>query len=180
MFDVLIMSISTKRGDDGSTALLFGKSVPKNHPRVMTYGRVDELNSALGLCRAHAKQPSIQEQILNIQQELVFMMSELATDDADHGKLMEKYSGKLIDAEKTESLTTLVHELEAHDRGFKGWSYPGNTAADAFFDMARTTCRRCERGLITLKESGAGVRPELIAYLNRLADLLWLWGREHS
>ncbi|MGB0744569.1 MAG: ATP:cob(I)alamin adenosyltransferase, partial [Opitutales bacterium] len=53
------MSISTKRGDDGTTALLFGKRVPKNHPRVMTYGRVDELNSALGVCRAHANHHSI-------------------------------------------------------------------------------------------------------------------------
>ncbi len=174
------MSISTKRGDDGSTALLFGKRVPKNHPRVMTYGRVDELNSALGLCRAHANDATVRGQILQIQKELVMMMSELATGDADQAKLAEKYEGKLIDSEKVEALTKLVHELEASGGGFKGWSYPGNTAADAFFDLARTTCRRCERGLITLQDSAAGVRPELIAYLNRLADLLWLWGRAHS
>jgi cob(I)alamin adenosyltransferase len=174
------MSISTKRGDDGTTALLFGRRVPKNHPRVMTYGRVDELNSALGLCRAHANHHSIQDQILNIQEELVFMMSELATEDADHDKLLKKYEGKLIDTGKIDELTRLVHELEARDGGFKGWTFPGNAPADAFFDMARTTCRRCERGLITLQDTGASVRSELTAYLNRLADLLWLWGREHS
>ena len=174
------MSISTKRGDDGSTALLFGKRVPKNHPRVMTYGRVDELNSALGLCRAHANDAAIREQILQIQKELVMMMGELATDGTDQAKLAEKYRGQLIDAVKVEFLTDLVHELEASQGGFKGWSYPGNTPADAFFDQARTTCRRCERGLVALQDTDAGVRSELIAYLNRLADLLWLWGRAHS
>ncbi len=174
------MSISTKRGDDGTTALLFGKRVPKNHPRVMTYGRVDELNSTLGLCRAHAHHHSIQEQILQIQKELVYMMSELATDEADHQKLTEKFGDQLISAEKVDALTKLVQTLESRDGGFKGWSYPGNAAADAFFDLARTTCRRCERGLVTLQDAGNHVRPDLIAYLNRLADLLWLWGREHS
>lgn len=174
------MSISTKRGDDGTTALLFGKRVPKNHPRVMTYGRVDELNSALGLCRAHANHHTIQKQILKVQQELVYMMSELATDDADQGRLTEKFGKKLITAERVEALTVLVHTLESREGGFKGWSTPGNTPADGFFDLARTTCRRCERGLITLQDSGASVRTELIAYLNRLADLLWLWGREHG
>jgi cob(I)alamin adenosyltransferase len=174
------MSISTKRGDDGTTSLLFGKRVPKNHARVMTYGRVDELNSALGICRAHANHHSIQEQILGIQKELVMMMSELATDDADHEKLREKYKGQLVDPDKIAALTELVYELEARDGGFKGWTYPGNAPADAFFDLARTICRRCERGLVTLQDTGASVRPELIAYLNRLADLLWLWGREHA
>lgn len=174
------MSIATKRGDDGTTSLLFGKRVPKNHPRVMTYGRVDELNSALGLCRAHANHHTIREQILKVQQELVYMMSELATDDEDHARLNEKFGEKLIDPKKVEALTQLVYTLESRDGGFKGWSTPGNTPADGFFDLARTTCRRSERGLITLRESGASVRPELIAYLNRLADLLWLWGREHA
>jgi len=174
------MSISTKRGDDGSTALLFGKRVAKNHPRVMTYGRVDELNSALGLCRAHTNHAAIREHLLQIQKELVMMMSELATENADQAKLAGKYEGQLIDAVKIEFLTELVHELETRQGSFKGWSYPGNTAADAFFDQARTTCRRCERGLVTLRDSGSEVRTELISYLNRLADLLWLWGREHS
>ena len=173
------MSISTQRGDDGSTSLLFGKRVPKNHPRVMTYGRVDELNSTLGLCRAHANHHRIQDQILRVQQELVYLMSELATADEDQPRLGEKFGNKLIDAEKVEALTALVHTLESRDGGFKGWSTPGDTAADAFFDLARTTCRRTERGLITLRNTGASVRPELVSYLNRLADLLWLWGREH-
>ena len=63
---------------------------------------------------------------------------------------------------------------------FKGWTQAGETIADAFFDQARTTCRRAERGTIALKESGTSVRSELIIYLNRLADLLWLWGIEHA
>lgn len=174
------MSISTKRGDDGTTSLLFGKRVPKHHPRVMTYGRVDELNSALGLCRAHAHHQSIQAQILEVQHELVYLMSELATEDADYPRLVDNYGDKLINANSVDALTALVHTLESRGGRFNGWSYPGDTPADAFFDLARTTCRRAERGLITLRETGATVRPELVSYLNRLADLLWLWGREHS
>jgi cob(I)alamin adenosyltransferase len=76
-------------------------------------------------------------------------------------------------------LTKLVNEKEK-DIQFKGWSFPGDTVADAFFDSARTTCRRAERNLVALKESGTIVRAELVQYLNRLADLLWLLGREHA
>ncbi|MFP4070327.1 MAG: cob(I)yrinic acid a,c-diamide adenosyltransferase [Opitutales bacterium] len=174
------MSISTQRGDDGTTALLFNKRVAKTHPRVMTYGRVDELNSALGLCRAHAKDVAVRGRLLEIQKTLIPLMAELATDDADHPRFLEKFADTLLRDAQVQTLTELVHELEARDGGFQGWTQPGNTPADAFFDQARTTCRRAERGLVALRESGAQVRPELIAYLNRLADLLWLWGREHA
>jgi len=172
------MSISTQRGDDGTTALLFGKRVPKTHPRVMTYGRVDELNSALGLCRAHAGDDAVRTALLDIQKTLVPLMAELATDDADQKRYFEKFADSHLRNDHIERLTELVHTVEARDGGFKGWTQPGETAADAFFDQARTTCRRAERGLIALRESGATVRREPVAYLNRLADLLWLWGRE--
>ena len=78
-----------------------------------------------------------------------------------------------------DAFSELIVEKEKTIR-FEGWTYAGETVADAHFDAARTTCRRAERGVVALKESGAIVRPELIQYLNRLADLLWLWGREHA
>ncbi|WPJ95677.1 cob(I)yrinic acid a,c-diamide adenosyltransferase [Coraliomargarita algicola] len=173
------MSIATKRGDDGTTALLFNKRVPKTHPRVMTYGRIDELTSAIGLCRAHSDQPAAKELLLSVQKQLINYMGELATDDTDQARYLEKYGEQAISSAMIDHFTELVTEKEK-DIQFKGWSFPGDTVADAFFDSARTTCRRAERGVVALKESGASVRPELIQYLNRLADLLWLMGREHA
>lgn len=173
------MSISTKRGDDGTTALLFNKRVSKTHPRVMTYGRIDELSSALGLCRAHVGDDATRALLLSIQQQLVHYMGELATDDADQARYLEKYQAQAISDAMVAHFSNLVAEKEK-DIQFKGWVYAGETAADAFFDSARTTCRRAERGVVALKESGATVRSELIQYLNRLADLLWLLGREHA
>jgi cob(I)alamin adenosyltransferase len=173
------MSISTQRGDDGSTALLFNKRVSKTHPRVMTYGRIDELNSALGLCRAHAKDGATTALLLTIQKQLVHYMGELATADEDQARYLDKYGQQAISAEMCARLTALVHDKEKNTP-FQGWIYPGETVAEAFFDSARTTCRRAERGVVALRESGAAVRPELIQYLNRLADLLWLLGREQT
>lgn len=173
------MSISTKRGDDGTTALLLNKRVPKTHPRVMTYGCIDELSSALGLCRAHSNQNATKELLLTIQKQLVNYMGELASDDADQARYLEKYGERAINSKMIDQFSTLVLEKEK-DIQFKGWTYPGDTMADAFFDAARTTCRRAERGVVALKESGAIVRPELVQYLNRLADLLWLLSREHA
>ena len=172
------MSISTKRGDDGSTSLLFGKRVSKTHPRVMTYGGVDELSSALGLCRAHCQHSETKSQLLEIQKQLIQMMAELATDDADQPRYHEKHGEQAIQTEAVKALGALVIEKEKGIR-FEGWTYAGDSIADACFDQARTTCRRAERGLVALKETGATVRPELIQYLNRLADLLWLWAKEN-
>ncbi len=173
------MSISTKRGDDGTTSLLFNKRVSKTHPRVMTYGRVDELSAALGLCRAHSKDQPTKDLIHRVQKELVNYMGELAAIDEDQELYQKKYGQDAISEAMVETLSALVLEKEKAIQ-FKGWSYPGATVADAFFDSARSSCRRAERGVVALKESGAFVRPVLIQYLNRLADLLWLLGREHA
>ncbi|ADE53827.1 cob(I)yrinic acid a,c-diamide adenosyltransferase [Coraliomargarita akajimensis] len=173
------MSIATKTGDDGTTALLFRKRVSKTHPRVMTYGRVDELSSALGLCRAFSQDEVTKAAILQIQQQLIHFMGELATDDEDQERYQEKYGKDAITMDMVDRFSDLVKEKE-ETVTFRGWTFAGETVADAFFDQARTTCRRAERGVVALKESGATIRPELIQYLNRLADLLWLWGREHA
>lgn len=172
------MSIATKTGDNGTTALLFRKRVSKTHPRVMTYGRVDEVSSALGLCRAFCKDEATKAALLEIQKELIHHMSELATLDEDQERWMEKFGEDAISDAKIQRLTDLVQSKEETIQ-FKGWTQSGETPADAFFDQARTTCRRAERGVVALKETGVAVRPELIQYLNRLSDLLWLWGREH-
>ena len=173
------MSITTKTGDDGTTSLLFNKRVPKSHPRVVACGQVDELSSALGICRASINAPETRAQILKIQQQLIHFMSELATDNADQAKHHQKYGKDAICQQIIDQLTECIRQKEPKFP-FKGWKCAGNTLPDAFFDQARTTCRRAERGVVALVESGFEVRSELIQYLNRLADLLWLWSREYS
>ncbi|MGK0456640.1 MAG: cob(I)alamin adenosyltransferase [Lentimonas sp.] len=183
------MSITTKTGDDGTTALLYSKRISKSHLRVVTYGQVDELSSALGLSRASSKDKTIKEQILNIQRQLIHLMGELATDDEDqanyhktHGKnaISKQMVDQLTESIRLKETTLRVQGWECAGDTPQGWKCAGDTLADAFFDQARTMCRRAERGVVALQESGFAVRPELIQYLNRLADLLWLLSREHS
>lgn len=173
------MSITTKTGDDGTTSLLFRKRVSKSHPRVVAYGQVDELSSALGLCRASSKDQAIKSQLLKIQQQLIHLMGELAADDEDQESYHEKHSKDTISQQLVDQLTESIRQKEAVFP-FQGWKCAGETLPEAFFDQARTTCRRAERGIVALKELSFKVRPELIQYLNRLADLLWLWSREHG
>ncbi|WP_309387133.1 cob(I)yrinic acid a,c-diamide adenosyltransferase [Cerasicoccus frondis] len=171
------MSIATKRGDQGTTSLVFGRRVAKDHPRVVSYGTVDELNSALGLCRAHAAGSRAREFILATQHELISLMAELATDNADQQRYQEK-SKHPITKENLARIDELITSLESEAGGFEGWILPGENAAQAFFDQARTTCRRAERMVVTLQSKGGVVRPLLLQYLNRLADALWLLGRD--
>lgn len=183
------MSITTKTGDDGTTALLFGKRVSKSHLRVVAYGQVDELSSSLGLCRASSRNKITKEQILNIQYQLIYLMGELATDGEDQISYYEKNSKNAVSKQMIDHLTENIREKEtrllsqdlkcAGDTS-QGWKCAGDTLADAFFDQARTTCRRAERGIVALQEAGFVVRAELFQYLNRLSDLLWLWSREYS
>ena len=171
------MSISTRKGDDGTTSLLFGKRVPKTHPRVAAYGTVDELNSAIGLCRAHGTVQANAELLRAIQRALMAVMSELATDDADQDRFRKK-EGASLTTDHLDKLDKAVAAKEAEGGAFRGWEYPGDNAAQAFFDQARSTCRRAERAVLALGETGAAVRPLLPQYLNRLSDLLWLLARE--
>lgn len=183
------MSITTKTGDDGTTALLFGKRVSKYHHRVIAYGQVDELSSVLGLCRASSKDSSVKEQILSIQHRLIYLMGELAVDDEDQANYYEKNSKNIVSKQMVDQLTESIRQKETTLRSqswkcagdtSQGWKCAGDTLADAFFDQSRTTCRRAERGIVALQEAGFVVRAELFQYLNRLSDLLWLWSREHS
>jgi cob(I)alamin adenosyltransferase len=173
------MSISTKTGDSGTTALLFNRRVYKSHPRVKATGRVDELSSALGLCRAHTDREEVKALLLIVQEQLVHFMGEVSTDNMDQSTYKTKYEEQLIDSYMVDHFGELVKEKEK-GLDFSGWQQPGKTVSGAYFDSARTTCRRAERGIVALKEAGAILRPVLIEYLNRLSDLLWLLSVEHS
>jgi cob(I)alamin adenosyltransferase len=170
------MSIATKTGDQGTTGLMYNRRVSKCHPRVEAYGCVDELNAALGLARATGKQKFVTDHILAIQQELVILMGELATAVDDLPRYV-KDGFQLVKPEMTAKLDKLVAEIEAQKIAFKGWATPGASEHAAALDMARTVCRRAERRVCALHESGQLHNPEIIIFLNRLADLLWLFAR---
>jgi len=170
------MSIVTKTGDKGSTGLMYNRRVPKNHPRIDACGAVDELNAALGFARATAQSDFIQNIVLPIQKNLVFLMGELATGKEDWEKY-QKDGYTLIKSDSTAQLDKLVIELEAKQPPIRDWVMPGGNVAGASFDIARTTCRRAERLVCALQEAGELLNPEVVIYLNRLADLLWLLAR---
>jgi cob(I)alamin adenosyltransferase len=170
------MSIATKTGDNGTTALMYGRRVAKNHPRVEAYGTVDELNAALGLARATAEHDFVRANLLAIQLDLVILMGELAVANED----LERYvkgGFTLVTPAMTAKLDVLVKEIESQNVSFKGWATPGATQNSAALDVARTVCRRAERRVCDLQTAGEMKNDEIIIFLNRLSDLLWLFAR---
>ena len=171
------MSIATKTGDDGTTALLFGRRVSKTDRRIATNGALDELNAALGVARAHAREELVQAPLLAAQKELVNAMGEVAVLPEDRARYREK--GFVPLSEKSvEDLDRLIAELEEqHVISFRHWATPGATVESAFLDVARTVCRRAEREVLALAETGAELNPVLLRFLNRLSDACWLLAR---
>ncbi|MEI8289465.1 MAG: cob(I)yrinic acid a,c-diamide adenosyltransferase [Verrucomicrobiota bacterium] len=170
------MSIATKTGDNGTTALMYGRRVPKNHPRVEAYGSVDELNAALGLARATAEHDFVRANLLAIQKNLVILMGELAVANED----LERYvkgGFSLVKPAMTAKLDALIKKIEAQNVSFKGWATPGATHNSAALDVARTICRHAERRVCDLQATGDFKNEEIIIFLNRLSDLLWLFAR---
>ena len=170
------MSIVTKRGDRGKTALMYNRQVTKCHPRVEAYGTVDEANAAIGLARAAAGQDLVREHLTAIQKDLVVLMGELATAPEDLPRYV-KDGYSLVTPAMTATLEKWVAELEAGKVSGKGWAMPGTNMGSATLDLARTICRRAERRACVLHETSELHNPEIVVYLNRLSDLLWVLAR---
>ena len=170
------MSIATKTGDAGLTGLMYNRRVSKCHPRVEAYGSVDELNTALGQARATAEQDFVRGHLLAVQKDLVVLMGELATLPEDLPRYL-KDGYTLVAPAMTAKLDALVREIEAQKVSFKGWATPGATVNAAALDVARTTGRRAERRCCALQEADQLRNAEIIIYLNRLSDALWLLAR---
>jgi len=155
---------------------MYNRRVSKCHPRVQAYGSVDELNSSIGMARATASEKFLRENLEIIQKDLVALMGELATlpDDLDR-YVKDGYA--VLTASMTAKLEVLVKEIESQNVSFKGWATPGATVSSAALDVARTVCRRAERDVCTLKESSQLANDEILIFLNRLSDLLWLFAR---
>ena len=170
------MSIVTKTGDAGTTGLMYGRRVPKNHPRVEACGTLDELNAALGMARATAPEKFVGENLFWIQKSLVDVMGEVGVLTEDLPRYMKDGYATVTPA-LTAKLETLVKEIEAQNISFKGWATPGATHPSAALDVARTVCRRAERRVFDLQVSGELPNAEVLVFLNRLSDLLWLFAR---
>lgn len=174
------MSITTRGGDQGTTSLLSGDRVLKNHPRIHALGAVDELNAALGLVRVTARTELVLENVPRFQLELIALMGELAAPPGGQVHFAEARSRR-IDAACVERLDGLVGAME--NRGpqkLEGWALPGEggSLGGAHCDMARTICRRAERAVMDLHGTADAVQnAEIVKYLNRLSDVLWLMAR---
>ncbi len=170
------MSIATKTGDNGSTALIGGLRVSKADLRVEAYGTVDELNAFLGVARSQCGEPELRVRTEAIQRTLFRVGAALSRPASQQPATPD------ITAADIEDLTGQIYAIEAVEGLLSDWSLPGAHPQSAHFEVARTVCRRAERCAVRLRENDASLPTEPLVYLNRLSDLLWLYGRllEHD
>lgn len=171
------MSIVTKTGDKGETSLMYGHRVSKGDPRVDAYGCIDELTAALGLARSVSTDKFISNEILAVQKDLIVLMGELATAQNDRERYV-KDGFQLTTAAMVARVTAVIVDLEKDESLYpKDWVIPGATSISAALDFARVTCRRAERHIAGLSTTDAEFNIEILRYLNRLSDLLWILAR---
>jgi cob(I)alamin adenosyltransferase len=166
------MSISTKRGDSGTTGLPGGIRVSKTDPRVECYGTIDELISQLGFTRSITQHKEVHDLTKEIQCELFKVGSAIGTTPES------RKPAPAITPEMVDALEAHVHRIEAMPGILGDWSLPGEIPEAAAMDVGRTICRRAERLTVGLSEAGMLQNAQILAYLNRLSDLLWLLGRQ--
>ena len=174
-------SIATKTGDDGTTSLLYGQRVAKDHPQIEAVGAFDELNVALGAIKPRLagapREFELRELITAVQKNLVALMGEITCAETDLARYTVSKFEK-ISANDIARIGAEVAKLESRGLKFDGWATPGANERAAAFDFARVAARRAERRLTALPSHGRTVRPELRQFINRLSDLLWLLARE--
>jgi cob(I)alamin adenosyltransferase len=137
---------------------------------------VDELNAALGSARALLNGTPQGDRLMAIQKALVVLMGELATAQEDQSRYV-KDGFSVVTPAMTVQIDAIVAEIEAQDNFYKDWATPGANPAAAALDVARVTCRRAERRVCALQEAGQMTNSEVIVWLNRLSDALWLMAR---
>lgn len=165
------MSIATKRGDAGKTDLIGRVRVSKSDARVECYGTIDELGSQIGFARSICGDAEVGAFLREVQRDLFRVGTVVAT------AATEKTPPQELGPEMLARLDGEVRRIEAIDGIVADWTIPGELASSAALDVARTVCRRAERHAVALYESGALADAGVLAYLNRLSDLLWLFGR---
>lgn len=167
-----LTKIYTKTGDAGTTALGGGQRVPKDALRVQVYGTVDELNSQIGVALAHGLCGRLQAVLPAVQNELFDLGSDLCFLEADK----VKYKLPQIEARHVKKLEDLIDELNEVVGPLQNFILPGGSLGSAQLHIARTVCRRAEREATTLaREEGVGA--QVLSYLNRLSDALFVMAR---
>lgn len=175
-----ITRVYTRVGDRGTTRLVGGQEVPKNHPRICAYGTVDELNAILGIVRVHNRQSLSSEAAIQkidgmlhrIQNDLFNVGSDLATRAEDRWPNMYR-----VGAEDVTRLENWIDSLNEEVGPLTEFILPGGGPVGAFLHQARTVCRRAERELVGLLEGEPETGEGCMRYLNRLSDLLFVLGR---
>jgi cob(I)alamin adenosyltransferase len=166
------VKIYTRTGDAGETALFDGTRVLKSDARVDAYGHVDELNATIGLARACGIDPVLDARLDAVQRDLFAIGARLADP---HSRIAERVTKAAIHADDTARLEAWIDEAEAELPSLRRFVLPGGSQAGAVLHLARTICRRAERHIVQL---GADtIEPELLAYINRLSDLLFVLAR---
>jgi cob(I)alamin adenosyltransferase len=163
----------TRSGDKGDTALFGGGRVPKDHPRVVAYGSVDELNSAIGVAVSFIRQKRVVALLQTVQNELFNIGSELASETgpkARRGAMFGDAEGKIAGLERA------IDEYDAKVPALRTFILPSGSRGGALLHFARTVCRRAERAAIRLSHDEP-VNPSVLRYLNRLSDLLFALAR---
>jgi cob(I)alamin adenosyltransferase len=168
----IMARVTTKTGDEGFTDLLGSVRVPKYHRRPEAFGTVDEVTSILGLARAHIGDTGMNGDIRRIQQDLYKMMAELATPPENYAKVEFK-----IKPEDVLRLENASDELKAKTEIGSKFVIPGDTREGAFLDVARSAVRRAERLVTRLYHEGDVTNVEVVRYLNRLSDVLFIMAR---
>jgi cob(I)alamin adenosyltransferase len=165
------MKIYTRTGDDGTTSLFSGGRVPKTHLRVEAYGTVDELNSTLGVARAHNPHPQTDAWLARVQHHLFILGADLATPLDARSKHIVR-----MDAETVAWLETTIDQMTEALPPLTAFILPGGSPASAYLHLARAVCRRAERLAVALSHQEA-IGPHVLPYLNRLSDFLFVLAR---
>jgi len=168
------VKIYTRKGDDGTTGLLYGGRVRKDDARTEAYGTLDETVSALGVARAGGLVPRVEEIIVRVQREMFIVGAELAAHEDNAAKLTEGVS-KVTPAMTEEAERDIDALLEEHPLPAE-FLLPGETLGSAGIDLARTIVRRAERLVVTMARETV-VSEDLLRYMNRVSDLLYACAR---
>ena len=169
------MRIYTRRGDDGTTGLLYGGRVDKHDRRTEAYGTTDEAVAALGMARVFIADSILADLVLRLQRELFVVGAELATATENSHKLTP--GATKVTAEMVDDLEAAIDEYVARTRMPEEFIVPGESRGSAFLDYARTVIRRAERQTVAMDRDGLLADGEAVRYLNRLADLIFVLAR---
>jgi cob(I)alamin adenosyltransferase len=172
------MKIYTKKGDDGTTGLLYGGRVAKDDVRTNVYGTLDETVSALGLARAGGLGLRVEQIVIRIQREMFVVGAQLATSEDNQSKLQEGIS-KVTPDMALQAEREIDELIEQHPLPNE-FILPGETMGSAGLDVARSTVRRAERQAAAMDRAGLVPDPEILRYLNRVSDLLFVLARYHE